>query len=81
MKILNFGLLLIIVALVPASAKDLVLADADQQNMLAVCARARTNPNLTDEEAAGIATWCLNFRKRIEANNAATPPPPPPPGQ
>lgn len=76
-----FGLILVICSVGAAAAKELSINERDQTAIGQICELAARAPNVPLEVVAGIASWCVQWGKRVnepakipEGVNGPTPP-------
>lgn len=57
----------------PASAKEFSVSDQDQINVAAICEIAARASTIQLDAIAQIATWCSQWKQRVQAANAPKP--------
>lgn len=57
----------------PAMAKEFLVTDQDQANVTAICELGTRAPTLQVEAIAQIATWCVQWKQRVQSANSVKP--------
>ena len=58
-------LIILLLLISPAAAKDLAVTDQEQINIQAICDVASTNPNISRDIRANISAFCVQWNKQM----------------